>query len=69
MTFKERKKMMTLSLLCFGATSKWKSIMKRGRKTETGRAPISVQEIKDTMDYILNERQKIQENTDVSNEE
>ena len=58
MKFAERKRLMDKSLLCFGVSSRWKTIMKHGRKQGNRVMPISLQEIEDTMDYILAEREK-----------
>lgn len=56
----DRKRLMAKSLLAFGRTSRYKTIMDRGRKTPTGTVPISAQEMEDTLDYILAEREKNQ---------
>ena len=59
MTYKERKALEEKSKKCFGRSSRWKTIMKRGRRDGDTRLPISVKEIDDTMDYILEERERI----------
>lgn len=67
MDFKTKQRLRAKSLLAFGVTSRWQTIMRRGRPItnkagviiET--APISLQEIEDTMDHILSERKKNQE--------
>lgn len=62
----DRKRLMAKSLLCFGRSNHYKSMMKRGRFSPDpldGRPvynPISLQEIEDTMDYILKSREEIQ---------
>lgn len=64
---KTRDRLKAKSLLAFGASSRWQTIMNRGRVVtdKAGNfvhtAPISAQEIEDTMDYILEERQKKQQ--------
>lgn len=66
MTVDDRKRLMAKSLLAFGRSSRWKAIMNRGRVVTNPdgsfkhTAPITVQEIEDTMDYILKERERIQ---------
>jgi len=63
---KVRRRLMAKSLLCFGTTSRWEKMMNKGRRitdkagTFIHTAPISIQEIEDSMDYILSERKKIQ---------
>jgi hypothetical protein len=66
MSLKERQKLQAKSLLAFGRKNHYKTIMRRGRvvtdnngkfvKTEI----ITPQEIEDTMDYILKEREEKQ---------
>lgn len=66
MTYKERQELKSLSLLAFGRSGRYKSIMKRGRKVKAKDGsymytlPITPQEIKDTMTYIIVEREKNQ---------
>ena len=67
MKYEDRKRLMAKSLLCFGRTGRYKAIMKRGRVVTDNAgnfshtAPISAQEMEDTMDYILEERKKKQQ--------
>jgi len=67
MKLKDRKRLMAKSLLAFGVSSRYKTIMRRGRVV-TDKAgnfketvPISAQEIEDSMDYILEERKNNQQ--------
>jgi hypothetical protein len=66
-SYEERARLMAKSLLVFGRSNHYKSVMKRGRMepdVENKRAmrwhPISLQEIEDTMDYILKTREEKQ---------
>jgi len=66
MTRKDRDRLRAKSLLCFGVSSRYQTIMSRGRPEfdHLGKLicthMISHQEIEDTMDYILKERQRLQ---------
>lgn len=60
MTKKDRNRLEAKSLLVFGRTSRYKTIMNKGRRTPGGTAPISVEEIEDTTDFMLVEREKNQ---------
>ena len=58
---------MAKSLLCFGTTSRFQKMMRRGRTVNdkagnfVHTAVITEKEIEDTMDYILAERKKNQD--------
>lgn len=62
MTYLERTELEALSMRTFKIKTKYKQIMKRGRKVSSlhgaSRVPITAQEIKDTMLFILAEREK-----------
>jgi len=60
MDVKTKNRLKAKSLLAFGRTSRWQTIMRKGRWDGRMTHPISLEEIEDTMDYILKERERIQ---------
>jgi len=67
MKYEDRQELKRLSLLAFGRTGRYKTIMRRGRKefntdgSFKHTVPITVQEITDTMNYILEQREANQQ--------
>jgi hypothetical protein len=66
MTYQERKDLEAASVKCFGSVSGYKRIMKRGRleKMPDGfiyRVPITLDEVIDTMDYLLLKMEEIKD--------